>query len=124
MGDSAIDMTSNASDKRVSKRVPSKFRVDYKSEGHFLIEHATNISEHGIFVETDKPLKKGSEIELEFSLPETRKKMKVMGVVMWVNRTRKNADQNYNPGMGIRFINLNDIDRETLMAAIKRIAVL
>ncbi|MEZ4845721.1 MAG: hypothetical protein R2877_01750 [Bdellovibrionota bacterium] len=43
---------------------------------------------------------------------------------MWVNPYRKEQRKNYNPGMGVRFESLNEVDRETLLNAIKRLAVL
>lgn|SRR5690606_3702551 len=121
MGGSARGMSS---DKRESKRIPARFQVDFHSDGHFLIENATNVSEHGIFIQTDQPKKKGTLIELEFSLPDSNEKIKVLGKVMWVNPFRKDSDKNYNPGMGIRFENLSDIDRETLLTSVKKVAVL
>lgn len=111
-------------DKRTSRRVPIKFQVDFHSDGHFLIEYATNISEQGIFIQTNSPKKEGTRLELEFSLPDTRQKIKAIGTVAWVNPFRKNPEQNYNPGMGIQFESLSDIDRETLLASIKKVAVL
>lgn len=111
-------------EQRTSSRVPMKLQVDCKSEGHFLFEKATNISEHGVFIHTNKPMKPGTIVELQFALPESKEKIKVRGEVMWVNPYREQQDQNYNPGMGVRFENLNELDRETLLNAIKRIAVL
>ncbi|MEZ4705131.1 MAG: TIGR02266 family protein [Bdellovibrionota bacterium] len=111
-------------EQRSVKRVPFKLKVDYKAEGNFLYENATNISEHGIFIETKKPLKPGTVLQLQFTLPESRKTLKVMGMVKWINPFRENADENYNPGMGVQFESLGDIDREMLLNAIKRIAVL
>ncbi len=95
-------------------------RVDWKCEGHFLFENATNISEHGIFVEINKPLPPGTLLNLEFSLPDSKEKIKAMGEVIWVNSLKGDS----NPGMGVRFVNLNDIDRETILTLIKKIAVL
>lgn len=111
-------------EQRTSNRVPVKLQVDCGYEGHFLFEKATNISEHGVFIHTDKPHKPGTMIELQFTLPETKEKLKVLGEVMWVNPYRKEEDKNYNPGMGVRFANLNEVNREILLNAIKRIAVL
>ena len=120
-----VNMSSKAEQqRRSSKRVPVKLQVDYKSEGHFLFENATNISEHGVFVHTNKPLDPGTVVELQFTLPESREKLKVRGEVMWVNPYRKEQEKNYNPGMGVRFESLNEVDRETLLNAIKRLAVL
>ncbi len=112
------------SEQRTSNRVPVKLQVDCQSEGHFLIENATNISEHGVFVHTNKPLKEGSVVELQFTIPESKEKLKVRGEVMWINPVRAEAEKNYNPGMGVRFEKLNEIEKEILMNAIKRVAVL
>lgn len=112
------------SEKRKHHRLPLKFKVDWKSEGHFLFENATNISEHGIFIETNEPMPPGTPVELQFTLPNTSKKIEVRGQVIWVNPVRKPTDLNHNPGMGVRFENLNEIDRDTILALVKRIAVL
>ncbi len=116
--------TKSGSEQRTSNRVTTKLKVDCKSEGHFLYENATNISEHGVFIHTDKPMKQGTMIELEFTIPESNEKLKVLGKVMWVNPYRKEEEKNHNPGMGVRFENLTEIDKETLLGAIKRVAVL
>ncbi|MFH1263320.1 MAG: TIGR02266 family protein [Pseudomonadota bacterium] len=117
-------MSEDSKEKRLSRRVPTKFKVDWKSEGTFLYENATNISEHGIFIETDKPMDPGTMIELQFTSPDTEKKIEVLGEVAWANPLRPQKKDNYNPGMGIRFVNLNEIDKEMILSLIKRIAVL
>ena len=109
---------------RISSRVPVKFQVDYKSEGNFLFENATNISEHGVFIHTNKTLEPGTVVELQFTIPESKEKLKIKGEVMWVNPYRKEQEKNYNPGMGVRFESLNELDKQILLAAIKTIAVL
>ena len=114
----------NPKDLRKSERLPAKLQVDCKSEGIFMFENATNISEHGVFIHTQKPLKEGTSIETQFAIPESKDKITVVGKVMWVNPMRKEDEKNYNPGMGIRFENLSEVDREILLNSIKRIAVL
>ncbi len=117
-------MSSENKDKRTSTRVPVKMKVDWKSEGNFLFENATNISEHGIFVESDDPMKAGTMLNLQFSLPDVpKKKIDVLGEVIWTNPVRRDRSAVHNPGMGIRFVDLKDIDRETILSLIKRIAV-
>ncbi len=111
-------------DQRISRRVPIKVKVDWKAEGNFLFENATNISEHGIFIETDQPMEPGTMIDLQFALPETSKKVVVLGEVIWTNPLRRDQKANLNPGMGIRFVNLKEIDKETILSLVKRIAVL
>lgn len=117
-------MKDNAKDKRQAKRVPLSLKVDWAAEGNFLFENATNISEHGIFIETKKLMDPGTMINLQFKVPDTGKKMEVLGEVIWVNPVRPGAGENHNPGMGIRFVNLRDIDRETILSLVKRLAVL
>jgi len=117
-------MTEKKKEKRTSQRVPVKLKVDYRATGNFLFENATNISEQGIFVETDAPLDTGTMIDLQFQLPDSQKKIEVLGEVTWTNPRRPNPEENHNPGMGIRFVNLSELDKETILSLIKRIAVL
>ena len=116
--------STSKSDLRGSKRVPVKLQVDWKREGNFLFENATNISEQGIFIETEQPMEAGTLIDLQFQLPEAKKKVEVLGEVIWINPVRPDRNRNHNPGMGIRFVNLKEIDKETILSLIKRIAVL
>jgi type IV pilus assembly protein PilZ len=117
-------MSEGKKEQRSSPRVPVKLKVDWKSEGTFLYENATNISEHGIFIETTEALQPGTMIELQFTVPESQKKIAVLGEVAWANPLRPVQKDNLNPGMGIRFVNLKEIDKETILSLIKRIAVL
>jgi len=116
-------MSSNK-DKRTTKRIPVKLQVDYEYEGNFLFENATNISEHGIFIETKEPKQPGTEVRLQFKLPDSEKKIEVMGEVIWVNPIMAGADKEYNPGMGIKFVNLKELDKDKILTLVKRIAVL
>lgn len=111
-------------EQRASKRVPLALKVDWRSEGTFLFENATNISEHGIFIETPSPMKIGTVLDLEFSLPDSKAKIKTTGEVAWINPVRSKTQENLNPGMGIRFLNLSEVDRETILTLVKKIAVL
>jgi type IV pilus assembly protein PilZ len=117
-------MAGKGKEKRRAQRVPLSLKVDWRSEGNFLFENATNISEHGIFIETKKLMDPGTRINLEFTLPDSAQKMEILGEVIWTNPVRPESDQNHNPGMGIRFLNLRDIDRETILSLVKRLAVL
>ncbi|HLG19904.1 MAG TPA: TIGR02266 family protein [Bdellovibrionota bacterium] len=117
-------MSGSESEQRGSKRIPVKLKVDCQCEGNFLFENATNISEHGIFIETTEPMSAGTMVDLQFTLPEERKAVEVLGEVIWTNPVRPNRQQNHNPGMGIRFVNMKEVDKEKILTLIKRIAVL
>ena len=115
---------SQRENRRKRKRVPTKLKVDWRAEGNFLFENATNISEQGIFIETVKPMQPGTMIDLQFTIPDSRKKIDVLGEVVWTNPVREKVDDNLNPGMGIRFVNLKEVDKEIILSLIKRLAVL
>jgi type IV pilus assembly protein PilZ len=117
-------MSSKGNEQRGAKRIPMKFQVDWEKEGNFLFENATNISEHGIFIETRAPMAPGTKINLQFKLPDAAGKIEVLGEVIWTNPVRPGHVENPNPGMGIRFVNLKEIDKETILSLIKRLAVL
>lgn len=117
-------MVSKSSDKRITKRVTVNLKVDCEYQGNFLFENATNISEHGIFIETREPKEPGTMIKLQFNIPESSKKIEVLGEVIWVNPYRAGSGVDYNPGMGIKFVNMNEIDKEKILSLVKRIAVL
>jgi len=117
-------MSEGDSEQRGSARVPIKLKVDCQCEGNFLFENATNISEQGVFIETEKPFERGTMVELQFKIAEDDRKLEVLGEVVWLNPVRPVTEENHNPGMGIRFINLKEIDKEIILSMIKRIAVL
>lgn len=108
-------------EKRQSKRVPFKIKVDYHYEGNFLYEYATDISQHGVFIESREPLPIGTQVTLQFSVPETKKPIEVAGTVMWINSTSAGSK---NPGMGVQFTSISDIDKDTITSIVKRLAVL
>lgn len=107
-------------EKRQSKRVPLKLKVDYQYAGNFLFEHASDISQHGIFIETREPLKMGTDVTLQFNLPDEARTLDVAGKVVWVNPSGNSK----NPGMGIQFHSLSDLDKETITSLVRRLAVL
>jgi type IV pilus assembly protein PilZ len=74
----------------------------------------------GIFVKTTDPLTVGTRLLLSFE-PPGYQPFKLQGQVAWVNKLRADGD-NPNPGMGIRFVDLQPADRERLVEVIRTIA--
>lgn len=103
-------------------RYDVEWSVDCIASDTFLFASITNISEMGIFVKTTDPLRTGTRLRLTFS-PPGAEGFKLEGTVAWVNPTRTNGD-NPNPGMGIKFINLQLPERERLVEVIRTIAYL
>ena len=108
--------------RRIHDRIPVEWNVDCTTEDTFLYEAIANISAMGIFILTTEPLAVGTEMALSFS-PPGGTAFKLKGQVAWVNPVRADGD-NPNPGMGIRFVDLTQGDRERLVDVVHAIAYL
>ena len=115
-----FDDAAEASDRRTHDRYDVEWSVDCVAKDTFLFASIANISEMGIFVKTTDPLAIGTKLTLAFA-PPGYEPFKLQGKVAWVNKVRDNGD-NPNPGMGIRFLDLELPDRERLVEPILTIA--
>ena len=114
-------------DRRRAPRVLVDLEVDYASEENYLFAYITDISATGIFVRTTTPEQPGTHLNLRFQLPDANNssaKIEVEGEVIWVNPYRPGAPDNLHPGMGIRFVGLDDEVRDQLLELIRRFAYL
>jgi type IV pilus assembly protein PilZ len=111
----------SASNRREADRFAVAWSVDCETEDTFLYAYIRNISELGIFVATREPLSVGTNVTLRFSVPGANDAFALTGVVQWINPVRLFTD-NRNPGMGIRFVDLQLEDRERLVEMIRTIA--
>ena len=123
--------TLSDADRRRAPRVLVDLEVDYASEENYLFAYITDISATGIFVRTTTPEQPGTHLNLRFELPPpentrnaTETKIEVEGEVIWVNPYRPGAPDNLHPGMGIRFVGLDDEVRDQLLELIRRFAYL
>ena len=113
--------------------------VDYASEENYLFAYITDISATGIFVRTTTPELPGTLLNLRFarehaslSSAEARSAaakqrgdvIECEGEVIWVNPYRPGAPDNLHPGMGIRFVDIDDAMRAHLLELIRRFAYL
>jgi uncharacterized protein (TIGR02266 family) len=97
--------------------------VDYASEENYLFAYITDISATGIFIRTTTPEAPGTQLNLRFS-SENSGAIEVEGEVIWVNPYRPGAPDNLHPGMGIRFLGLDNELRDRLLELIRRFAYL
>lgn len=109
-------------ERRIFDRYDVEWAVDCVATDTFLYASITNISEMGIFVRTTDPLRLNTKLRLTFA-PPGAEGFQLEGSVAWVNCVRENGD-NPNPGMGIRFVNLQPDERERLVEVIRTIAYL
>jgi type IV pilus assembly protein PilZ len=108
-------------DNRRADRFDVTWSVDCQTGDTFLYASIQNISELGIFVATREPLEVGTNVTLTFAPPGFEDPFVLAGVVQWVNPVRL-LSENRNPGMGIRFVDLEPEDRERLVETIRTIA--
>lgn len=109
-----------AYDKRRAPRIPIQLKVDVESpNNHYLFEYSTNLSQNGIFIQTTDPEEPGTLVNIQFSLPDNHI-IRTRGEVIWVN----GLDEEDEPGMGIKFIGISDEDRDSILAALKKLAIL
>lgn len=111
-------------DRRQAPRVLVDLEVDYASEENFLFAYITDISETGIFVRTTAPEQPGTRLNLRFRPDDSGPQIEVEGEVIWVNPYRPGAPDNLHPGMGIRFVELDEELRDRLLDLVRRFAYL
>ncbi len=129
VGDSPIDAAAlSDAERRRAPRVLVDLEVDYASEDNYLFAYITDISATGIFIRTTTPEAPGTHLNLRFA-PHGQGRggegeIEVEGEVIWVNPYRPGAPDNLHPGMGIRFVGIDDEVRSDLLELIRRFAYL
>jgi len=113
------------SEKREFKRKPLRLELNYRDAegGNFLFEHSQNISDGGIFIETDHSLPIGATLVVRFSPPAGGPEISLSGTVAWVNAVASD-DDTPNPGMGIAWDSLSEDEADIIKGIVKAIAIL
>jgi uncharacterized protein (TIGR02266 family) len=97
---------------RSSPRIATKIEITFKEPGSLIRAYMLNVSNGGIFVKTDKPIKLDSVVSLIIGLPGDPEKMEIQGRVVWSNPTGDKSS--FPKGMGLQFVNLNSENREKI----------
>lgn len=111
-------------ERRRAPRILVDLEVDYASEDNFLFAYITDISATGIFVRTLSPEPPGTQLNLRFATGTGPDVFELEGEVIWVNPFRPGAPDSLHPGMGIRFVTIDDGLRRRLLELIRRFAYL
>ncbi|HEX4513894.1 MAG TPA: PilZ domain-containing protein [Polyangiaceae bacterium] len=106
-------------ERRVKPRYDVKLTVTLVGDHNFYVGLTENISEGGLFVQTQRALPIGATLHVEFSLPTSSEKVVVVGVVRWVRSANALAKEHDNfasgdeeafkPGMGIQFVDMSPV---------------
>lgn len=104
---------------RAEPRISLAFRVRYNTpEGQRFESRAGGIGGGGLFIESQAPLRVGTKLAMEFSLPaKPAEWLPAKGVVAWVC---PKADQyTFSPGMGVRFTEVAPEIRDRILELVK-----
>ncbi|MCP3102528.1 TIGR02266 family protein [Myxococcus sp. K15C18031901] len=94
----------DGSEARRNGRVRMHTAIDMRSDSNFFTGFSMDISEGGVFIATVDAPPRGTQVELDFTLPGGRP-MKVTGVVRWVREANPKTPE-LMPGVGVQFTGL------------------
>ena len=97
-------------DKRTNIRKPCSIIINYAFDNRAFVNYIKDISQKGLFIETQEPVKKGEFISMTFSLPGFGKPLKVKGRISHVTPQ----------GAGVEFIELSPYQAEMIGAIVNR----
>ena len=106
-------------ERRIIERTPAKFEVGFVHTGDYLISQSRDISVDGMFLHTNTPPEKGTRTQLQFKL-SAENHLQIEAIVVWANASQTSKDK----GMAVQFVNITDIEKESILAYIRKIAVL
>ena len=91
-------------------RHPVTLGVRFRTARDFVLEHATNISRGGIFIQTDDPPPLDTAVQVEIQLPDDVASVTTNGIVVH----RQLAVGGKQPGVGVQFIDSGDEFRDRI----------
>ena len=80
-----------------------------------------NMGAGGCFVQTSWELERGETLTVSFSIPGLKHVFRCRGEVRW-RRVGGSLSTGFSPGVGLRFLDLNDLERSVLRGSLLRIA--
>ena len=107
---------------RSSPRTPKSLSISYKYRQSFVQAYTGNISQGGLSLKTDTPLKTGEKFVLNLQLPEGGENLKINCVVRW-SRKKEESTSSRPAGMGVQFVEMSNKDREKLILYLKKIGI-
>jgi uncharacterized protein (TIGR02266 family) len=96
---------------RSNPRVVDNILVRYRIKDAIFSGYSFNISTGGLFIRTISPPPEKTEMRLSFHLPRKGRSIRSRGTVVWRNEYQPEGLTNYPPGVGVKFMNLEQEDR-------------
>jgi len=107
----------NRQERRRHPRVATRSRCWCETEGVTLYARLLNVSEGGVFICTCAPLPPGAEATLRFCVEKSGPQLAVQAVVAW---TRDRPDGAELPGVGLRFVSIDEASVGVLRKYVER----
>ncbi len=98
-------------ERRDHMRLRTHIRIDFGSRGELRTGSVKNISQGGLFVATERPLPRHSEVMLVLERPWSGEPLEVRGVVSW---SSEDGGPVTHAGMGIEFCESGRAQREAI----------
>jgi uncharacterized protein (TIGR02266 family) len=105
-------------DRRVDPRAEVELEVHYRTPQEFMAAYSKNISGGGIFLRTQQPLPLNQNVLLHFTLPGIAHRFEIHAIVVWANPA--SLKSSFPAGMGIKFMQYDPKDQQTLADFIKQ----
>lgn len=112
--------------KRKEKRAHKRYevrevQVEYSSSNRFVKDFLKNISHGGVFIETLRPAKPGTILNIRFTIPGQKVPLRVKGEVVWTAFPKEVRKRKHKPGMGIKFVDLTERKKKRIKTFIRKI---
>ena len=97
----------NQKSRRKKLRIPILItRIKDESNGKSFFGYAKNVSQGGMFIQTVNPRNVNEQFQIEFSLPGEDEPIRGTVEVVW--KRQLVSRKRYEPGMGIRFLDIKE----------------
>ena len=96
--------------------------VEYRRLNTFFADYTRNISRGGTFIKTNKPLDVDTEFLFKLQIPTLEEPIVLKGKVQWVVTTEE-ATEDTPPGMGIKFLYEEGIQRSDIETKVERLMI-
>lgn len=99
-------------ERRRHPRIYQPIEVHYHHGHRSRTDRTVSLSMGGLYIRTDRPLEVGSTFDFAFRLPDLDHPFRVTGEVIW---KKFFPDTHGPPGMGVRFLDASEEDRQALL---------
>ncbi|MCE9670010.1 TIGR02266 family protein [Myxococcus stipitatus] len=113
---------SETADKTTDPRAPRveyELPVAYRSVAGFVTDWAVNLSQGGLYINTDKPLPVDTWVKLLVTLPGAHFPVELKGRVTRTNAPGTPSSQ--SPGMAVAFVDVDDDKRSRIGEFVERL---